>query len=141
MGIWNLFVVLNRISHLNRIAHSWDSTHHCIILYIIHTSIHVYKYLVLDHPYVSYEDALTCTGLETLSSRRHNSSVKFISKLRWEEVLDYNPLAHIARTRPQYFDHNYYLRIQPINKFITNTERFRNFVNFVIIDVQYIYTF
>ena len=76
-----------------------------------------------------------------LSSRRHNYCVKFISKLRSEEVLDYNPLAHIARTRPQYFDHNYYLRIQPINKFITNTERFRNFVNFVIIDVQYIYTF
>ena len=77
---------------------------------------------------MSYEDALTCTGLETLSSRRHNSSVKFISKLRSEEVLDYNPLAHIARTQPQYFDHNYYLRTQPINTFITNTERFRNFV-------------
>ena len=42
---------------------------------------------MLDHPYVSYEDALTCTGLETLSSRRHNSCVKFISKLRSEEVL------------------------------------------------------
>ena len=54
--------------------------------------------------------ALTCTGLETFSSRRHSSCVKFISKLRWEAVLDYNPLAHIARTQPQYFDHNYYLR-------------------------------
>ena len=77
---------------------------------------------------MSYEDALDCTGLETLSSRRHNSCVKFISKLRSEEVLDYNPLAHIVTTQPQHFDHNYYLRTQPITKFITNTERFRNFV-------------
>ena len=84
--------------------------------------------LRIIYPYVSYEDVLDCTGLETLSSRGHNSCVKFISKLRSEEVLDYNPLAHIVTTQPQHFDHNYYLRTQPINKFITNTERFRNFV-------------
>ena len=63
--------------------------------------------LLIIYPYVSYEDALTCTGLEMLSSRRHNYCVKFISKLRSEEVLDYNPLTHIVRTQPQHFDRNY----------------------------------
>ena len=75
-----------------------------------------------------YEDDLICTGLETLATRRHNSCTKFISRLRSEREDDYNPLACIIRRQPPNIDSNYNLRTQTINKFITNTERFGNFV-------------
>ena len=75
-----------------------------------------------------YEDDLICTGLETLATRRHNSCTKFISRLRSEREDDYNPLACIIRRQPPNIDSNYNLRTKTINKFITNTERFGNFV-------------
>ena len=75
---------------------------------------------------LSYEDVLTYTGLEALATRRHNSCTKFVSKLRYEKE-DYNPLACILRREPD-IESNYNLRFQTINKFITNTKRFGNFV-------------
>ena len=48
-----------------------------------------------------------------------------LSTLRSEKE-DYNPHACITRREPPYIDSN--LRTQTINKFITNTERFGNFV-------------
>ncbi len=77
---------------------------------------------------LSYEDVLICTGLETLATRSHNSCTKFISRLRSEREDDYNPLACIIGRQPPHIDSNYNLRTQTINKFITNTERFGNFV-------------
>ena len=76
---------------------------------------------------LSREDVLICTGLETLATRRHNSCTKFISRLRSEKE-DYNPLACIIQREPPHIDSNYNFRTQTINKFITNTERFGNFV-------------
>ena len=83
--------------------------------------------LRIIYPDTSYEGALICTGLETLSTRRDNSCIKFITKLKSEDVY-YNPLACIARREPKHSEHYYYLRTQSTNKFITNTDRFGNFV-------------
>ncbi len=53
--------------------------------------------LRIIHPSFSYEDALVCTGLETLSERRHNCCLKFIENTRSEVYPGYNPLANILR--------------------------------------------
>ena len=45
--------------------------------------------LRIIYPDTSYEGALICTGLETLSTRRDNSCIKYITKLKSEDV-DYN---------------------------------------------------
>ena len=78
---------------------------------------------------LSYEYVLICTGLETLATRIDIfSCTKFIlSRLRSEKE-DYNPLACIIRREPYHIDSNYNLGTQTINKFITNAERFGNFV-------------
>ena len=76
---------------------------------------------------LSYEDALICTGLEILATRRHISCTKFINTLKSEKG-EYNPLACIVRKEHPPIDNNYYLRTQSINTFNTNTERFGNFV-------------
>ena len=76
---------------------------------------------------LSYEDALIRTGLETLATRGHISCTKFINRLK-NETEEYNPLACIVRKVPQAIDNKYYLKTPSVNKFITNTERFANFV-------------
>ena len=81
--------------------------------------------LRIIYPDTSFGGALICTGLETLSTRRDNLCIKCITKLKSEDV-DYNPLACITRREPKHSEHNYYLRTQSTNKFIT--DRFGNFV-------------
>ena len=82
---------------------------------------------------VSYEGAFICTGLnlETLATRRHISCAKFINMLKSEKE-KYNHLACIVRKDleplPIAIDKNYYFRIQSINKFVTNRERFGNLI-------------
>ena len=82
------------------------------------------------HPSFSYEDALVCTGLETLSERRHNCCLKFIENTRSEVYHGYNPLANILRQNNNYAcEHDYNLRTQrTFNRINTNTERYNNFI-------------
>ncbi len=58
--------------------------------------------LRIIHPSSSYEDALVCTGLETLSERRHNCCLKFIEKTRSDVYPGYNPLVNILRQNNNY---------------------------------------
>ena len=78
-------------------------------------------------PSMSYSDALKFTGLDTLCTRRQNSCVAFINKLkRGSSII--NPLSNIILREPDVSTHSYDLRYDPITTQITNTERFRNFI-------------
>ena len=78
-------------------------------------------------PYLSYDDALTISGLAILSSRRENSCKKFMVSLRANRS-PCNPLTDIIKERLLDCVHVYNLRVTSSNFVSANTERFRNFI-------------
>ena len=77
-------------------------------------------------PYLSYDDALTISGLAILSSRRENSCKKFMVSLRANRS-PCNPLIDVVKERLLDCVHDYNLRVTSSNFISANTERFRNY--------------
>ena len=78
-------------------------------------------------PGMSYSDAMKATGLETLCTRRQNSSKTSINKLKLDRS-SVNPLSGVIARQPDANIHNYDLRYDLNMMEKTNTERFQNFV-------------
>ncbi len=73
----------------------------------------------------TYEDALAHSGLGTLEARREDPCKSFMRKLRLNNNVNNNPLAHIINTFSLVPEHNYHLRTQSTNLPFTRTDRFK----------------
>lgn len=79
------------------------------------------------YPFLSYENALSTAGLDTLENRRHKACLKFAEKMRCDNQ-GMNPLADIFHRISCVKDYGYDLRsVQPSRRY-ANTERFNKFI-------------
>jgi hypothetical protein len=74
-------------------------------------------------PALSYEDALTRSGLETLASRRSNACQMFVEKMKSDDQTN-NPVANILRHNiHNEREHSYDLRHEGLNRESKSTYR------------------
>ena len=84
--------------------------------------------LRIIYPLLSYENALSTAGLNTLETRRHEACVKFVDKMRCNNQVGTNPLADVFHRVSRVRDCGYGFRFERRNTTHANTERFTNFI-------------